>query len=112
MFQCVVGTILLTPQAILPWSTPGWDVLPFFAALGILSAISHCLSIAAFRFTDASTLSPLVYLELIGSAAVGYFMFGDVPHSTTIVGAALIVVAGFLLLKRRERCGLSSSRAR
>ena len=108
-FQCVVGTILLTPQAVLTWSTPGWDGLLFFAGLGALSATSHCLSIAAFRFADASTLSPLVFLELIGSAAVGYVAFGDVPRGTTVVGAAVIVVAGLLLLKRHERCDLSAS---
>ncbi|MCT7374349.1 DMT family transporter [Chelativorans salis] len=107
-FQCVVGTVLLTPQAVLTWSTPGWDALVFFAALGVLSAISHFLSIAAFRFADASTLSPLVYVELIGSAAVGYFVFGDVPYGATIVGATLIVVAGLLILKRRKRGDLSA----
>lgn len=102
-FQCAVGTLLLTPQAVLTWSTPGWDTLIFFAALGVLSAMSHFLSIAAFRFADASTLSPLVYLELIGSAAVGYFAFSDVPRGATIAGATLIVAAGLLLLRRRDR---------
>lgn len=99
-FQCFVGTVLLTPQAVLTWSTPGWDTLVFFAALGAISAISHFLSIAAFRFADASTLSPLVYLELLGSAAVGYLVFGDTPSGSTIIGASLIIAAGLLLLRR------------
>jgi drug/metabolite transporter (DMT)-like permease len=101
-FQCVIGTMLLTPQALLSWSTPGWDTVLFFAGLGALSAISHFLSIAAFRFSDASTLSPLVYLELIGSAAIGYLAFGDVPQGFTIAGAGMIVAAGLILLKRHE----------
>jgi drug/metabolite transporter (DMT)-like permease len=80
---------------------PGLDAVLFFVALGVLSAFSHFLSIAAFCFADASTLSPLVYLELIGSATVGYLVFGDVPRGATIARASLIVVAGLILLKQR-----------
>lgn len=111
-FQCVVGTILLTPQALLTWSTPGWDANLFFVGLGALSAISHFMSIAAFRFADASTLSPLVYLELIGAAVIGYLIFDDIPHGATIGGAALIVAAGLLLLKRRAESDIISPKKR
>lgn len=111
-FQCVAGTILLTPQALLTWSTPVWDAVPFFVGVGALSAISHFLSIAAFRFADASTLSPLVYLELIGAAAIGYLVFGDIPQGATIGGAALIVIAGLLLLTRRAKSSITVPRKR
>lgn len=49
VFQCVAGTVLFTPQAILSWSTPVWNDLLFFAGLGLFSAVSHILSITAFR---------------------------------------------------------------
>lgn len=99
-FQCVIGTALLTPQAVLTWSTPDWNLLLFFGGLGALSAISHFLSIAAFRFADASTLSPLVYLELIGAALIGYLVFSETPPGATILGASLIATAGLILLRR------------
>ncbi len=102
-FQCVVGTILLTPQALLSWSTPTWEDLTFFVGLGGLSAASHVLAIAAFRFADVSSLSPLVYLELIGAVFIGYFAFNEVPQGFSIVGAALIVFAGYLLLNSHTR---------
>ncbi len=102
-FQCVVGTILLTPQALLSWSTPTWEDLRFFVGLGGLSAVSHGLAIAAFRFADVSSLSPLVYLELIGAVFISYFVFNEVPQQLSIVGAALIVFAGHLLLNSNTR---------
>src|SRR5262245_61569203 len=77
-FQCAVGTLLLTPQAIASWALPQWSDLGFFLALGTISAFSHLLSIAAFRFAEASTLAPLVYLELIGAAVIGYYFFGEI----------------------------------
>lgn len=101
-FQCIAGTLLLTPQAVFSWSVPAWNDLVFFAGLGLLSAISHLLSIVAFRFADASTLAPLVYVELIGATLIGYFAFNEVPGASTLVGAGCIVAAGLVLLQRRN----------
>ena len=84
----------------LSWSTPAAGDLIFFAGLGVFSAASHLLSIAAFRLADASTLAPLVYVELIGAAAIGYFAFHEVPGPATLIGAGLIVAAGLVLIKR------------
>jgi drug/metabolite transporter (DMT)-like permease len=100
-FQCAVGTLLLTPQAVASWALPQWSDIGFFVALGMVSALSHFLAIAAFRFTEASVLAPLVYLELIGAATIGYFFFGEVPGVFTIIGAALIIAAGLILLKKQ-----------
>jgi drug/metabolite transporter (DMT)-like permease len=102
-FQCVALTILMAPQAILTWTTPAWDDLAFFVGLGLFSAIGHLLSIIAFRLADASTLAPLVYVELIGAALIGYVAFGDIPGPITIAGAALIVAAGLILLRASSR---------
>ena len=102
-FQCVMGTALLTPQAILYWRTPELSDAVFFIGLGGISALSHMLSIAAFRFAYASTLSPLVYLELVGAALVGYLAFGEVPTWPTILGAAFIVASGLVLLRAEGR---------
>jgi drug/metabolite transporter (DMT)-like permease len=101
-FQCTVGTLLLTPQAIASWAVPQWSDFGFFLALGMVSAASHLLSIAAFRFTEASTLAPLVYLELIGATAIGYYFFGEIPSGFTVIGAGLIIAAGLILVKGRR----------
>lgn len=100
-FQCVIGTLLLTPQAALTWTTPQWSEFGFFLCLGLFSAFSHMMSIAAFRFAEASLLAPLVYLELIGAALIGYYAFNEIPDAYTIIGAGFIIAAGLILLKRR-----------
>jgi drug/metabolite transporter (DMT)-like permease len=102
-FQCVVGVALLTPQAIVSWSAPLWNDLLFFAGLGLFGAISHILSIVAFRLADASTLAPLVYVELIGASIIGYVAFNEIPGAPTIAGAGFIIAAGLILLQRRDR---------
>lgn len=101
-FQCVAGTVLLTPQALANWSVPARADIVLFLGLGLVSAFCHFLSIAAFRRAEASVLAPLVYVELIGAALIGYFVFGEIPRAATLIGAALIVAAGLVLI-RRER---------
>jgi len=99
-FQCAVGVLLLTPQAVMSWSTPLSGDWIFFVGMGAFSAVGHVLSIAAFRLADASTLAPLVYVELIGATAVGYLAFHEVPGPSTLLGAALIAAGGLILIRR------------
>lgn len=100
-FQCVVGTVLLSPQAAFTFDVPSLDVLWLFVGLGLFSAVGHILTILAFRLADASTLAPLVYVELIGTAAIGFLAFSEVPAVATVIGAVLIILAGLVLVARR-----------
>ncbi len=101
LFQCVVGTLLMAPQAWLTWTTPATADLTLYGLLGLGSAACHILVILAFRRADATTLAPLVYLELIGGAIIGYLAFGEVPGPAILLGAACIVAGGLVLLRRR-----------
>jgi uncharacterized membrane protein len=61
------------------------------------------LSIVAFRHARASALAPLLYIELIGAALIGYAAFDELPDMTTVVGAGLIVAAGLVPLRRHNQ---------
>jgi len=100
VFQCLVGAVILTPGAVWAWSIPAADEWHLFAAMGLLSAASHVLSIAALRCADASTLAPLVYLELVAASLLGYLFFGELPDLSVWIGAAVIVAAGLVLMHR------------
>ncbi|MBN9070966.1 MAG: DMT family transporter [Rhizobiales bacterium] len=103
VFQCVVGSLLLTPQAISTWSMPRPDEIWLFALLGLISVFGHLFLIIAYRHAQASLLAPIVYLELVGSALLGYLVFGDVPGASIWIGAAAIIAAGIVLLTARPR---------
>lgn len=45
-------------------------------------------------------LAPLVYLELLGTAAIGYVMFAERPDVYVWVGALAILLGGALLVQR------------
>ena len=104
-FQCLFGTVFLTPLAIWQWSPPSTGELGLLVLMGAVSAACHFMTISAFRHAEASLLAPLSYLELIGAIVVGYLVFGEWPGLRIGAGAALIV-AGGLILVRRRRAGI------
>lgn len=101
-FQYALGALLLAPFAIATWSIPAPATLALLGAMAVLSLASHLMSITAFRHAEASALSPLVYVELIGAAAIGFVVFGDVPTLLTWIGIGVIVIAGLCLITRQR----------
>lgn len=102
-FQCLFGTLLLTPPALFVVEIPASELVPLFVGLGLFSLLGHFLTIIAFQKAEASTLAPLVYVEFIGAAAIGFLIFSDVPTPSTIVGAVLIATAGLVVsIRPRE----------
>jgi len=59
-----------------------------------VSSVSHLLLITASRFAEASTLSPLIYLELVGATIFGLLVFGQLPSMVTWLGMGLVVAGG------------------
>ena len=100
-FQYVAGGLLLLVPALLDWSVPTAAAWLLILLMGLVSAISHLLVIAAFRLAEASLLAPLVYLELLGGTLLGLLVFGQLPAPMTWLGIALIVAGGLVLIERR-----------
>jgi drug/metabolite transporter (DMT)-like permease len=86
--------------AILPfvWVAPSsWLDLALFASLGVLGGAGHYCVVRALAYAPANIVSPFQYFQLIGSVAVGYAVFAQLPDMWTWTGASLIVAAGLLL---------------
>ena len=79
------------------WPSPSqWGL---FAAAGILNSLSHRLTIQALLLAPGGTMAPFRYLSLV----MGYAIWGDVPDSFKLAGAALVVGAGLFILYREMR---------
>lgn len=77
--------------------------IKYILGSGILVGIAHYLVIESFRWGEAAVVSPLKYLNLLWASLFGYLLFGDVPASATILGAAVIVASGLYILHRERR---------
>lgn len=109
-FQCVFGALLLTPFAIWHWSLPTRDEILLIAVMGGISAICHLMVIAAFRFAEASALSPLAYLELVTATLFGWVVFSELPDGLAVIGVTAIVLSGVLIWITEHTRGRAGSK--
>lgn len=101
--QTGIGMTMLLPFA---WPYMGafeWAIMPYVLVMGGASAVANYLTIRALRFAPAGLLAPLIYVEIIGAVALGYWLFGDLPSLYTWLGIGIIVAAGLLLVERKPR---------
>jgi drug/metabolite transporter (DMT)-like permease len=77
----------------------GADTLTLGVAAATL-VVGYQFIILATRSGDISAVAPFRYTALLWAMALGYAMFGDVPDTLTISGAALIVGSGIYALHR------------
>lgn len=75
---------------------PGWQDMLLVLSLGVSGMAGHFLLIRAMAFAPASTLSPLIYVQLVWATLMGWAVFGQLPGASAIGGAAIIVVSGLL----------------
>ena len=77
-----------TPQDVHTWS--------LLLLMGVMGTVGHFLLIHAYRRASASTLTPLMYVQIGFAMFGGWLAFDHVPDHGARVGMALIAVCGAL----------------
>jgi drug/metabolite transporter (DMT)-like permease len=85
-------------------TAPWWFQLPSARELllmmfvGIAGLIAQYLLYEGLRCAPASVAAPLEYTGLLWAVALGFLIWNDVPSTMVLLGAALIVVSGVVLI--------------
>ena len=99
-----VATLCLLPFAFHDWKTPDslaqYIVLTTIGGFGVLG---HSMATVAHRMADASVLAPVVYLQILFATIAGILIFSTWPTIWTLVGALVIISAGFYIWQRERR---------
>ena len=104
-YTALTGTVVLT--LALPWFWRGPWPSPLealqIASLGVYGGTGHYLLTRAFRHAPASTLSPMMYAQLIWATLLGWLVFGQLPDGVSMFGMAVIAGSGLsiALMERR-----------
>ncbi|TPJ05866.1 DMT family transporter [Mesorhizobium sp. B2-8-1] len=86
-----------------PWL---WPTMPDFlkmAACGFVASAGMILLSQAYRMAPANRVATFEYTGILWSPLWGFLFFAEVPRSTTVIGAALIIGAGLLALNTGRR---------
>lgn len=103
LFQLLAALLAGLAFAPLDWQPirSGGDLSLLFL-LGIVATAAHMLVTRALKLADASVVAPLQYSLLVWGVLFGFLVFGDVPAVGMLLGAALIVASGLVVLRRPQ----------
>jgi drug/metabolite transporter (DMT)-like permease len=100
-YSALIGMLALSLIAPFSFTAPAggaeWAML---ATMGLLGGLGHYYVARGLTLGPASILSPFHYVQLVGAAAMGFLVFGDVPSLWTWVGAAVIIASGLYIAWR------------
>ncbi len=87
------------------WVRPSPFDLALLAACGFVAAAGLWLLTQAYRLAPANLIAVFEYTGLLWATVWGFAIWGEVPASLTVAGAALVVGAGVYVLMRERWLG-------
>lgn len=105
----LIGGLIFVPAGWAPIKS-GMDLGLLFL-LGIVAMTAHLLVTRALKLADAAVVAPLQYSLLVFGVIFGILMFNDYPTPAMLLGAALIVGSGLLILTRSQQKPAADSAA-
>jgi drug/metabolite transporter (DMT)-like permease len=90
------------------WVPPTPGSLVIFAAAGAISVTALFCVNRSLKLAPASVVVPYQYSMIVWAVIFGYVVFNDVPSTATLLGAAIIIGAGFYIYLRERDLGRES----
>jgi drug/metabolite transporter (DMT)-like permease len=94
-----IATFLLSLPV---WRWPSTEALAFGFATGALGSLAQICMVRAYASADASLIAPFDFLRLPFATVIGVVVFTQVPDAWTFLGAAVIVGANAVSLRRHR----------
>lgn len=99
----VVGLVLTTATGVFFWKPMDLVDLGIISIVMITTIAGHGLTMLALSRVPASTVQPFNYLALPWGIVLGYLVFDDLIDGVSLIGAAVIVGAGLVIMARERR---------
>lgn len=104
-WQTIGALVIGAVFAPFDWITPNALDLLMLAALGVISMSAHICIARSVKLAPAAVVAPIQYSLLLWAILFGWLVFGDTPRPSMLVGAAIIIIAGLLVVSRRGQSG-------
>ncbi len=94
------------------WVMPMGVEWVFLIGAGLIGGAGQVLITSSYKYAEASTLAPFIYVSMIWALIIGYFVFGEVPTVEMLFGAALVIAAGLGIGWRERQLGIQRNQQR
>lgn len=108
----VVSAALALGTLPFGWVVPTGREAAFLVGAGLLGGLGQILLTSAYRHAEAGLVAPFDYASMLLAVAIGALVFAEVPTASTLLGAAVVIAAGVLIIWREARLGLERARER
>lgn len=92
------------------WPTPG--VLAMLVAAGLIGGVAQIFLTSAYRFAGAAVVAPFDYASILFAILFGYWFFDEAPTVMVLIGSAIVIAAGGIIIWRERQLGLQRGKAR
>lgn len=96
----VLATICSAPLALAEWQTPSPTLWLLLAAIGVLATLGQWLLTRGYGAASPAQIGPFTYTSVLFAGVLGFLIWDEVPGLLFAAGAALIIGAGLLALRR------------
>lgn len=108
----ITATFLSLLTVPFGWVIPNGTEAALLICAGLLGGIGQIFLTSSYRFADASVVAPFDYASMIFALGIGYFIFDETPTLTMLCGAALVILAGVLIILREHQLGIQRGKSR
>lgn len=84
------------------WKSPTPIEWAGMLLLGVVSCAAHLMIVRALKLAPAAFLAPLHYTLLLWAVVFGWLFFSEVPSTSMLTGAAVVVLAGMFIFHRQK----------
>jgi drug/metabolite transporter (DMT)-like permease len=91
---------------------PEWHVIGYLVAAGLVGGVAQIFVTSAYKYSGAALLAPFDYASILFALLIGYFVFAEVPTLQMLLGSAVVIAAGILIIWRERQLGLQRGKAR
>ncbi len=82
---------------------PELPQLIFLMSLGFTGSLGHYFMSQAAKYAEVVVISPFEYTSFIFVGIMGYFFYNEIPNSSIVIGAILIVLGGLYIAYRENK---------
>lgn len=108
----VVGLLLTSGVGVFHWQPMDLPALGIMALVMVTSTLAHGLMMVALSRAPASVIQPFNYTALPWGIVMSYLFFGHLIDTVSLVGAAIIVGAGLVVMARERHLARSGRASR
>lgn len=84
------------------WQELQISVYAIIGVIAFFGVIAQLCMVKAYSITSPSVVSSFEYSGLVWVGLLGYLVWGEIPNSSSLVGAGLIVISGLYIIKRES----------